>query len=130
MAKYLNDDVLDALLNAIKNNGTRLSLCEGEPSSYAEATTLKGSGGKAVVVLTISSANFSGPSDGDSSGRKLVKSEQTGVTISEAGTVTYLAVCDSATSKILLITTTGSKAVTAGQSVTISEFKIEVADPV
>ncbi len=130
MAKFLNDDVLDGLLNVIKGDGTKLSLCEGQPSSYAEATTLKSAGGKAVVVLTVDSAAYTGPSDGDASGRKLTVNERTGVTITEAGTITYLAIGDSVNTKLLLVTTTMSKAVTASQQVMIGEFKIEVSDPV
>lgn len=65
MPKFTNDDVLDASPNAIKNNATRICVCSAQPTTYAEAiTTYK------LAIKTITSADFTGPANGDVSGRK------------------------------------------------------------
>lgn len=129
MAKFLHDDVLDALLNAIKNNATRISVCESQPTTYAEATTNKGSGGYKLAIKTITSSDFTGPVAGDTSGRKLTSNQHNSITVDVSGTAAYVALCDATNSKLLLVTTCSSVAITAGNSITINSFDIEVGSP-
>jgi hypothetical protein len=124
MAKTVHDDVLDGALNVVKNNGTRLSVCNAQPTTYTEAiTTFK------LAIRTIAPADFTGPANGDVSGRKLTVNQQTGITVDADGTATYVAVSDSANSKLLLVTTCTSQVLTAGNTVTVPAFKEEIADP-
>ena len=129
MAKSAHNDVLDGLLNIVKNNATRISVCEGQPTTYAEATTNKGSGGLKLAIRTITSANFTGPADGDTSGRKLTKSEDASITVDVSGNANHVALSDSANSKLLLVTTCTQIAIVAANTITIPAWGMKVADP-
>lgn len=129
MAKTVHDDILDSALNYIKNNATRIAICSSQPTTYAELTTNLGSGGYKLAIKTITSSNFTGPADGDVSGRKLSKNEDATITVDITGTATYVGFGDSATSKLLYVTTCTSQSLTATNTVTIPLWKIEIADP-
>ena len=124
MAKSVHDDVLDSALNYIKNNSTRICVCNAQPTTYTEAvTTYK------LAIKTIISTDFTGPANGDISGRKLTSNQHTGITVDTTGTATHIALADSATSKLLFVTTCTSQALTAGNTVTIPAWDDEIADP-
>ena len=124
MAKLVHDDVLDSALNYIKNNSTRICVCNAQPTTYTEAvTTYK------LAIKTIISTDFTGPANGDISGRKLTSNQHTGITVDTTGTATHIALADSATSKLLFVTTCTSQALTAGNTVTIPAWDDEIADP-
>ncbi len=44
------DDGLDSMKAAVDHANGRMCICEGQPASYAEAITLKGSGSKALAI--------------------------------------------------------------------------------
>lgn len=127
MSKFLHDDVLDALLNYIANNGNKLTVCSTQPTTYTEATsTYK------LVQKTLTVGNGNGDytiANGDVSGRKLTVSQQSSVPIDSSGTAGYIAICDSTHSKLLLVTTCTSEDISGAEVVTIPSFKTEVADP-
>jgi hypothetical protein len=124
MAKSIHDDVLDAALNYIKNNATRLCVDNAQPTTYTEAiTTYK------LAIKTISSSDFTGPSDGDTNGRKIRSNQQTGINVDTSGTATHVALADNANSKLLLVTTCTSQVLTSGNTVTVPVFDDEIADP-
>ena len=124
MGKTVHDDVLDGALNIVKNNATRISVCTTEPTTYTEAiTTYK------LAIKTITSADFTGPSNGDTNGRKLRSNQHTGITVDSTGTALHVALSDSVNSKLLYVTTCTSQGLTAGNTVTIPVWDIEVADP-
>ena len=124
MAKSVHDDVLDSALNYIKNNATRICVCNAEPTTYTQAvTTYK------LAIKTIISTDFTGPANGDISGRKLTSNQHTGITVDTTGTATHIALADSATSKLLFVTTCTSQALTAGNTVTIPIWDDEIVDP-
>jgi len=129
MGKIVHDDVLDGLLNVIKNNATRISVCETQPTTYTEATSNKGVSGYKLAIKTITSANFTGPANGDTSGRKLTKNEDATITVDVTGSAQHIALSDSATSKLLLVTTCTTLAITAAATITIPAWDMEVADP-
>lgn len=124
MAKAVHSDVLDQALNYIKNNGTRRCMCSAEPTTYAEATsTYK------LADVDIDSADYTGPADGSTSGRKLTVNQQTGVTIDSTGSVTHEAIVDVSNSKLLYVTTVPSTSVTAPESRTFESWSVELRDP-
>jgi len=131
MGKTVHDDLLDGALNILKNNGTRLCVCSAEPTTYNEAmTTYDGGAGKyKLAIKTISAADFTGPADGDVSGRKITVNQQAGVPVDATASATHIAICDSVNSKLLLVTTCTSQPLTLGNTVTIPAFKEEYADP-
>ena len=82
-----------------------------------------------LAIKTIVGTDFTGPANGDTSGRKLTSNQHTGITVDTTGTATHIALADSATSKLLFVTTCTSQALTAGNTVTIPAWDDEIADP-
>ena len=123
MGKLVHDDVLDAALNYVKNNSTRICVCSTQPTTYTQAiTTYK------LAIKTISASDFTGPAD-DTSGRKLTTVQHTGITVDTTGDAQHIALCDSANSKLLYVTTCTTQTLTSGNTVTIPAWKISIADP-
>ena len=127
MGKSVNNDVLDAMLDYIADNGDILTVCSTEPTTYTEATaTYK----LADVTLTKGDGNGDYTiGEGDTSGRKLTVAEQANFDVATSGTAQHVAICDSVNSKLLYVTTCTSQALTAGNQVTVPAWDIEVADP-
>jgi len=124
MAKSVHTDVLDQALNYIKNNATRISVCTTQPTTYTEAiTTYK------LAIKTISATDFTGPVAGDVNGRKLTSNAHTGVTVDSSGTALYIALSDSATSKLLAVTTCTSQVLTSGNTTSIPAHDYEINNP-
>lgn len=124
MAKAVHDNVLDSAMNYLKNNSTRICVCSAQPLTYIEAvTTYK------LAIKTITAADFTGPANGDISGRKLTSNQHTGITVDTSGTATHIALADAATSALLFVTTCTSQALTAGNTVAIPAWDDEIADP-
>lgn len=131
MGKFVHDDVLDAGLLVIKNNASKIILCEGQPATYGQATTLKSGGGKKLGEKAVSGSGYTGPANGDVSGRKLTKGQETGVSVTESGDWDHIAEVDDANSRLLRVTprSEGTLAITAGQAITVNAYKEEVKDP-
>jgi hypothetical protein len=125
MSKWSHADVLDGGLNVIKNNVTRICVCNAQPASYADAIT-----NYKLAIKTISSSDFTGPSAGSSSSRVLQSNQHTNVTIDTTGDATHVAWCDSVNSKLLHVTTTVSQTITQGGTVTIPACNISYPQPV
>ncbi len=120
MAKSASDAVLDALLDKVAT-GTILTVCSAEPTTRTEAvTTYK------LADETMSSGDYS-KANGDTSGRKLTVAQQADVPVDSNGTATHVAICDG--SNLLYVTTCTSQVLTAGNTVTVPAWKIEVSDP-
>lgn len=139
MAKFVNDNMMDALLDRVILNANSIVLCEGQPVNRNEAitdlgTTVPGGGtARALGENAITSADFTGPQAGDSNGRKYIKNQETGLNIDVTSTnADHVAIVTSTTalSELLLVTTiTSPQPVTSGNTATINAFDHEVADP-
>lgn len=123
MGKAAHDDVLDGLLNIIKNNCTRITLCSQEPTSYAEANATY-----ALADVTVDSSDFTN-ANGDTNGRKTTVASQSAVPVDASGTSNHVALLDVANSKLLYVTTHTGQALTSGNTVNMAAWDIEVADP-
>jgi hypothetical protein len=124
MAKFDHNDNMDAAHNNVKNNATRICVCSTQPTTYAEAiSTYK------LAIKTISGSDFTGPADGDTSGRKLTSNQHSGITIDASGNAQHIALCDSVNSKLLRVTTCTLQALVAGGTVTIPAWDWEINDP-
>ena len=123
MAKSVNDDVIDAALNYVKTNCTRLTLCSSEPTTFAEANSTF-----ALADVTVDATDFT-IAAGDVSGRKLTIAEQTGFVVDTTGTATHVALLDVSNSKLLYVSTTTSTALSASRSVNLLSFDIEILKP-
>ena len=125
MAKKVDDTVLDAALNEIKNNSTLMTVCTAEPANYTAANV-----GGANFLADVAMA----PTDiivanGDVSGRKATVAAKAGVTVDITGTGTHVALLDTVNSVLLYVTTCTSQALTSGSSLTIGTWDVEIADP-
>lgn len=129
MTKTVDDVVLDAALNQIRTSADKLVVCIGAPANYTEANTNSPTG-KRCGQRTITSANFTGPANGDVNGRKLTINQQTGITVDVSGTADHVALVDDTASVLLAVTAlAASQAVTAGNTMTVNAFDLEIADP-
>ena len=124
MAKSVLDAVLDAALDYVADNGDIIYICSDEPTNLTEATTTYA----LADIPSLTSGDYTGPANGDSSGRKIAVNQQTGVTIDTGGTATHVAVVDAATA-LLYVTTCTSQALTGGNTLTMNAWDIEIADP-
>ena len=126
MAKWVNDEVLDAALNDIKNNVTRMVACSAQPANFTEANSTY-----ALADVTVASGDFT-IADGDSGGRKVTVAAKSGALIDTSGTANHVALLDVANSKLKYVTTTSTGlALTANGSNTVSfpGWKITFGDP-
>lgn len=124
MAAYANDDIMDAALNVIKSNCDKMVACSAQPATFAEANATY-----ALADVAMSSTDFTGPANGDTSGRKLTSAAKSGVTVDTSGTATHVALLDTVNSRLLYVTTCTSQAVVSGGTVSIGGWSIELRDP-
>lgn len=120
MAKAVHDDVLDGAFN-ILNDGTILTVCNAQPTTRTEAVTTF-----ALADVVTDGTDFTN-ANGDTSGRKCTISQQASVPVDTTGTATHIAVCDA--TRLLYVTTCTSQALTAGNTVTVPAWDVEIADP-
>lgn len=120
MAKWANDDVMDAALDVVAT-GTIITVCSAQPTTRIEAvTTYK------IADVIVDSGDFS-KANGDVSGRKLTVAQQTNVPVDSTDTATHIAICDG--SELLYVTTCTSQLLTSGNTVTLPAWDIEFSDP-
>lgn len=125
MAKAAHDDVMDGALLVIKNNVTRQVACSAQPTTFTEANATY-----ALADVTMASGDFT-IANGDTSGRKVTVAAKSGVLIDTSGTANHVALLDVTNSKLLLVTTCTSQALTANGSNTVNfpAWDDEIADP-
>lgn len=123
MAKAVHDDVLDGALNIIKNNATRMTLCNAQPTTYTE-----GNATFALADVTMTGTDFTN-ANGTTSGRKTTVAAKAAVPVDTTGTGTHVALLDVANSKLLYVTTCASQGVSSGGTVDIGSWVVEIADP-
>lgn len=129
MAKTVDDSILDAAIAVIKT-ATQLCICNAQPTTYSEATTTADGGANKFCLgkkTGLTSGSFTGPVDGDVSGRKVTKNAETGITVDYSGNTIYAALCSG--SVLLYVTTITSQAVTIGNTINTPAFKVEFTDP-
>lgn len=124
MAKAIPDAILDKTLDEIAT-ATKQVLCSAQPTTYTEANATY-----ALADIVIDGSDFT-KANGDTSGRKVTISAQSGVLIDTSGTGTHIALVRTADSTLIYVTTCTSQAVTANGSNTVNfpAWDIELADP-
>lgn len=118
MAKWQNDAMLDAGLAYVTSNATELYVCSGQPTDRANAIALNLAGP--------ATPSFTGPANGDTSGRKITVDQEPDISIGTGGTATHIALCSGTT--LLFVTTCTSQALSGGGTVTVPVWDIELAD--
>jgi len=139
MAKNVHDNVLDEALNYLETNANRLVVLSAEPtgaSAYTNAQTNYDSSGYRLAEATISASDFTGPANGDTSGRKTTIGAQSSMSINgvaSSANATHVALVKnhaSASSQMVLYTTTcTSQNLTGGNKVNTPAWDIEIRDP-
>ena len=124
MAKAIPAAILDKTLDEIAT-ATKQVLCNAQPMSYTEANATY-----ALADIVIDGTDFT-KANGDTNGRKVTISAQTGVLIDTSGTGTHVALVRTADSTLIYVTTCTSQAVTANGSNTVNfpAWDVEIADP-
>lgn len=123
MAKELHNDVLDAALDEIATS-VNLSFCSSQPADYSGIAAVK------LLSTTLTPGDGGGDftiTDGNTSGRKVAVSAQTGMVPSANGTVNWAVLDDGAT--LLAATTVTAQAVTTAQTWDSPAFNVEIGDP-
>lgn len=115
-------DALDSALSEISTNTNTLHICSSEPADYA--------GIAAVSLGTKASPTFSGPTTGDTSGRKITIDSISNGNVTSDGTAGYWVLADTDGSRLLASGSLGStQVVTNGNTFTLSAFDIEIQSP-
>lgn len=123
MAKYAADEVMDAALQYIINHSTRLIVCSSQPANFAAVAAAS------LADVTVDSGDFA-IANGDVSGRKVTVAQQSAIPIDSSGTATHVVlVNDTSPEMVTYVTTCTSQALTAGGTVTVPAWDIEIADP-
>lgn len=121
MAKSVNDLVLDGAFGVL-DDGNQMTVCSAEPTTRTQAITTNMLASVAMTPTTdYTKAN------GDTSGRKCTMAAKNAVAVTNSGTATHIAICDA--TNLLYVTTCTSQVLTAGNTVNIPAWKVEIADP-
>lgn len=124
MGKFTHDDVIDAAPNVIKNNCTKVTVCEGQPTTYAE-----GNATFALASVAVDSSDFA-LANGTVSGRKITFAAQNGLTVDVEGEANHVAYLDVTNSKLLHVTEmTSPQIVYEGNQINLGTQEIEFRDP-
>jgi hypothetical protein len=123
MAVFMNDSLLDLLLQYLEDNGTRLDICSQIPATYAEATSTYTLGNKTGITYT-------GPADRSPNGRKTTVDAISGGAVTGTNTATHWAITKPTTTTALLAAGTLSvpQGVTNGNTFSLAAFDIGVPD--
>lgn len=132
---YLNDRVYDEGLLVIENEANAIYICNAEPATYAEATTV-GGGADDHAVGNASGADYNGAVVGarGAGGREAVVAPITdgSVTVHGGGsdTATHWALVDTVNFRLLATNDLAApQVVTDGNDFTLSQFTIGIPAP-
>jgi hypothetical protein len=118
-----SDATLDNGPQYLETNCTRVDICTTEPTTYAEATSTY-----TVANYTLTGADWT-IANGDTSGRKITLSQQTGNNGTATGAGNFLAFTNGTDTLYGVIDADGDT-VNSGSSATINAVKVwETADP-
>lgn len=120
MAKLCPDARLDAMLDLLE--GTEMVVCSTQPTTYTEAHTTY-----MLAAVVIDSSDWTA-ANGDTSGRKNTVGAQAGVTITNSGDAQHVAITTTASSRLEVVTTCTTQALTAAGTVDIGAWKLELSD--
>lgn len=119
----LGDRVLDNGLSALDTEADKLFITSAEATTYTQAATTYALGVKNTPTV-------SAPADRTGGGREVTVSAITDGSVTGNGTATHYALVDSANSRLLAAGALSSaQAVTAGNTFTLTSFKIGIPDP-
>lgn len=119
---YLHDDVLDGGIQVLTDATSKvLHICSQAPTTRTEAATTYTLGNK-------SGPTVGAPTNGDSSGRKVVISAITDGSVTGSDDATHWALIDG-TRLLAVQTLASSQTVTSGNTFTLGAIDITIPDP-
>lgn len=122
MAALIDDSIMDAALNEIKNTVTERYVCTGAPATRAAAISA------ALATMTgLSGTNFAGPLAGDTNGRKITKNAESGDGIDATGTAASICYCTASLLK-WRVDVSPTQGLTSGGTVDTNAHDHEIAD--
>lgn len=125
MTKTVHDDVLDAAHDYMATNGNKQTACSAAPTTYAEATSTY-----MLAEVALAGGDYTNAAGaGTPAGRKCTVGAKSGVTITNTGTATHIAIVDTVNSKLLRVTSCTSLALTAGQTVNFGSWAFDIDGP-
>jgi hypothetical protein len=120
MAGTFSDNTLDAALNYIKTNGSRLDILSQAVTAYSQIAT--------YTLGNKASPSYTGPED-DTSGRKITVDAISDGTVTGTGTASHYAISDGLGELIVCQQLGNTQVVTSGNPFTLTAFKLAIADP-
>lgn len=121
---YLNDIVLDALLQKIVDDATALHICSQQPANYAAASATYSLGTKSDITI-------GAPGDRAPDGRKVTVGAISDGAVTATGTASHWAIVDDVGEVLLAAgTLAANQEVTSGNPFTLAAFDIGVPDAV
>lgn len=127
MAKSQNDLIYDEALNYIRARGSKITVCNGQPTTYVQATTTSNNM-LAETTTGITSGEYTGPANGDVSGRKVTTPAKNDLSVLVSANANHVAVVSTSGSALLYVTTVTSQALTTGNTVNVAAFDFEIED--
>lgn len=129
MAKYSEDDILDAGLQYIIDECDGLTVCTSDVTTASVPDYTKVSSTSALIAVhTMASGDFT-IADGDVSGRKVTIAAQNDLPITTTGTAEHICLIDTVGSVVLYMTTCTAQSLTSGNNVSVPAWDIELRDP-
>lgn len=122
MAKFAPDATIDSMFDYIDQSNI-MHVCSAQPADYSGIAAVS----LASVAMT-PDTDFT-KSDGDVSGRKVRMAAKSGVTVASNGTATHVVLARTSDSTLRYVTTCTSQVLTAGNTVNIPVWDVEVLDP-
>jgi len=123
MAKSAHQDVLRNGLDYVKDNADMYYACSAEPTTYIEATSTY-----ALASENLSSGDFTW--DAAATGEELTVAAKSAISINSDGELTHIAIVDSVSDKLLVVDTTSSQQLYAGNQLNLPSWKMIAKDPV
>lgn len=124
---FIADAALDAALDYVRTNGTRVDFCTLEPTTYASATSTNSLANQSGITLTANAA-------GSPNGRRCTIPDTVVATVTADGTATHWALTDGSSELVATGPLTASEdVIVGGGSSTLSlnaAIPVQVADAI
>ena len=117
----LHDVVLDAALDVIRTNGSKLDICTSEPATYG-AIAAASCGNKTGISIGVAG-------DAAGGGREITVSAISDGSCTADATATHFAISDGSANIYATGSLSSSQAVVNGATFSLSSFKITIPDP-
>lgn len=116
----ITDNAFDAALAYISTNGTSLHILSQAPTVYADVAT---------YTLGNATPGYTGPADGDISGRKITVNAVSSGSVTGSGTASHVAITNGTNEIILWQALSASQVVSSGNTFSLTAFAITFPDP-